>query len=180
VSPPSQSAAKHRVPAEKALAIRLAISRSVAEGRTARSRLRLIDEDGVGIGERVVLRRWRRRRPTGRIQSYGGFRLPPGTWWVISMIIGDAPLPTCFTEQWLRERLDQLRDELARRKWRAPGPPNLTILLNHVLARKCLEDLLTRHELSNIRRPGVPDLLLFERDPKGEIRSTSGFVFRRV
>ena len=142
--------------------IRLGISRIV--GKPQKRGIHLVYcEDGTWmIPEHVVLTRWRKKVPRAG-ETYHGFRLPPGTWRVLTDVE--------FEDfDWRRASADRVRRALGLVKrrnptLRAPRPAALLTLGRRLEEIGVLLGVLERGR--DPEHPGTPDLFLYRKNAYG-------------
>lgn len=134
-----------------------------------RGRVRFMLGKRCGIGEDVVLRRWRdRSRETVARQkriTFDGCRLPPGTFQLLDAcrkqgLNLDAPV----TPDILRPFYERARAE--HPTWRAPTPTKLAAVITCLAKTKRLTRIVNRERKAE--NPGLPDVFLWKRDEDGK------------
>jgi hypothetical protein len=124
--------------------------------------------------ERVVLKRWRKRRKAG--VTFTGTRLSPTVWRALHLVLDTPSLrDSRVTPERLEARLEEVRKRLKEEHLTAPACPHLAALVA-LCGPERLQALIDRHQADLTRPPqGVPDLFLYARGPGSRLH-TARFV----
>ena len=171
--PPEQCERKTPHSASPEPRVALGISRLVKRhGIKQRKALFVCGDTGMII-EKLVLRRWRKRRGQ-RGETFDGFRLRPHTWDIILGCLGNQfTLDPGTTPEALQ--LAIAKEQKRHPTWRATRAEQLLPLLRFLQGRGLLAKVVSRPR--DPEKPGLPDLVLYRRRRDG---TPYGFIFAEV